>query len=146
MDRIWDRDKGIVAFIGLNPSTADEMVNDPTITRLVNYTRSWGFGGLVMLNLFAFRATKPRDLKKAADPVGPENDLYIHENIQDMAMVVGAWGNGGSWRDRGREVMAMIKNNGIDLHCLRVTKAGQPEHPLYLPQMLGPTLFSGRIS
>lgn len=122
-------------FVGLNPSTADEREDDPTIRRCVAYAKAWGYDALCMLNLFAFRATDPRDMQRAADPVGPENDEWIVRTIDDGAgVVVAAWGCGGSFLGRDRQVWALVPG----LHCLRVTKDGHPQHPLYLPKHLTP--------
>src|SRR4028119_2392792 len=76
--RTWDAARPPVAFVLLNPSTADARRDDPTIRRCANFARTWGFGGLEVVNLFAFRATHPTDLKCAADPVGPQNDVHLH--------------------------------------------------------------------
>jgi hypothetical protein len=119
--------KGTVAFIGLNPSTADETADDPTIRRCVGFARRWGFARLQMLNLFAFRSTDPAALLAAADPVGPENDSTIIEVVRGSDFVVCAWGafpNSG----RAADVLPLIAAP----HCLGTTKDGSPRHPLYL--------------
>jgi len=123
-----------VAFIGLNPSTADATTDDPTIRRCIGFARDWGYDGLVMLNLFAFRATDPAVMMAAADPVGPENDATIMEYVDSTAVIVAAWGAHGDYRKRGASVRAMIP----DLRCLKLTKNGHPGHPLYLPKTLLP--------
>lgn len=123
-----------VMFIGLNPSTADEVKNDPTIRRCRNFASRWGFSKMVMTNLFAFRSTMPEIMKRAGDPVGPDNDRWLKEIARDAGLIVACWGNHGSWLFRSDSVKAMIPN----LHCLRVTGKGQPEHPLYLPGGLEP--------
>ena len=124
-------------FIGLNPSTADEKRNDPTIRRCIGFARSWGYDGLVMANLFAFRATQPADMKLAADPVGPDNDATLCQLAKDAGVVVAAWGAHGAHLDRGAQVRAMLPG----LHHLRLTKDGHPGHPLYLPASLTPQLW-----
>jgi len=78
-------------FIGLNPSTADETVDDPTIRRCMGFARSWGFGWLVMLNLFAFRSTDPRALKTAHDPVGQDNDAFLRTYTKNAGIIIAAW-------------------------------------------------------
>jgi len=123
-----------VMFIGLNPSTADEVADDPTIRRCIGYAQAWGYSALCMVNLFAYRATDPADMMRAADPVGQDNDKYLSDLAQGAALVVAAWGNDGAYRGRDAEVRAMLP----DLHCLDVTKAGQPGHPLYLKKELRP--------
>ncbi len=121
-------------FIGLNPSTADENLDDRTVRRCISYAQDWGYGGLVMTNLFAFRATKPADMKAAADPVGAENDAYLRRLSTDAAVVVAAWGEDGLHMARGDAVRRMLPN----LCALAFTKAGLPRHPLYLPKSLTP--------
>lgn len=145
--RIWDKGKSYLNVIGLNPSTADETKDDPTIRRCLGFAKSWGHGGLYMTNLFAFRATKPADMKKQSDPIGPDNDKWLVETASNAGLVVAAWGaNGdgnwgkpdGKWRQRDAQVERMIEK----LHVFRLTpKGGMPEHPLYLPGDLKPKLI-----
>lgn len=122
----------IVAFIGLNPSTADETVDDPTIRRCIGFAKSWGCGGLVMLNLFAYRATDPRQLLIAEDPVGPDNDAHLKSAVARSDMTVAAWGVHGKLQNRGWHVVGML-GEGAHLQALGLTKDGYPRHPLYLP-------------
>jgi hypothetical protein len=133
--RIWDEAAPYLNVIGLNPSTATETLDDPTIRRCIAFARSWGYGGLYMTNAFAFRATLPKVMKKAAEPVGADNDLWLKKTAESAGLVVAAWGREGGFRDRDRAILTMIPN----LHCFRVTpKTGYPEHPLYLPGDLKP--------
>lgn len=125
--RRWD-DRPPLVFICLNPSTADEQTNDPTNRRTIGFARDLGFGGMVMANLYAWRATKPTDLFKAQDPVGPDNDLYLRELARYT--LVGGWGNHGHRAER----LAALK--GMKLHALKVNGSGAPSHPLYLPKGL----------
>lgn len=125
---------GYAMFIGLNPSTADEKLDDRTVRRCISYAQDWGYGGLVMTNLFAFRATKPSDMKAATDPVGAENDAYLRRLSKDAAVVVAAWGEDGLHMARGEAVRKMLPN----LNTLAFTKAGLPRHPLYLRKSLTP--------
>lgn len=118
--------------VGLNPSTADEQKNDPTIRRCIDFAQRWGFGGLCMTNLFAYRATMPRVMKEVQHPVGPSNDYFLKEIAAGAGMVLAAWGNHGSHLDRWKDVVAMIGRDK-DIHTLRMTKSGHPEHPLYIP-------------
>lgn len=133
--RRWDADRPLAMIIGLNPSTADARRDDPTIRRCICFARDWGHGSLVVTNLFAFRATYPAELKAAADPVGPRNDLWIRRMAARADIIVAAWGNHGSWLGRSERVGRMLAGR---LHCLRLTAAGQPAHPLYLPAGLEP--------
>lgn len=133
LTRRWN--DGLTAmFIGLNPSTADETNDDPTVRRCIGYAKAWGYGGLVMTNLFAYRATKPADMMAAEDPIGPENDAQLRGAADAAGIVVAAWGAKGSHRLRGAAVRAMLPR----LHYLRLTQAGQPQHPLHLPKGLRP--------
>jgi len=130
--RIWDEAVKPVMFIGLNPSTADEHHDDPTLRRCIGYAQDWGYGGLYMLNLFAYRATDPKVLLATPDPVGPEADLWLRKMAQRSACVVAAWGNHGTYLARNEEVCLLFPT----LYCLKVNKSGQPSHPLYLPRGL----------
>ncbi|WP_019025685.1 DUF1643 domain-containing protein [Colwellia piezophila] len=132
--RIWDETKPCVTIIGLNPSTADEVENDPTITRCINFAKSWGYGGVCMANLFAFRSTLPPDMKASSDPIGKENDDWLLKLANDSALVVAAWGNDGAYLGRSEQVKNLIP----DLHFLKMNKSGEPAHPLYLKGDLKP--------
>ena len=128
--RIWNQNKTLMNVIGLNPSTADETKDDPTIRRCIGFAKAWGYSGLYMTNLFAFRATLPSDMKRAVDPIGPENDRWIRETAEKCGLVVAAWGVHGSFQKRDAVICEMIPN----LHVFRLTaKTRVPEHPLYLP-------------
>ena len=143
--RVWDMEKLVLAFIGLNPSTANETEDDPTITRCVNYAKAWGYGGLFMLNIFAFRATDPQAMKAASDPVGQDNDRWIIRVADKVKIVVAAWGNHGEFMDRGKAVIELLHE--FDLYYLgKLTKGGHPGHPLYLKADLTPELFRRGIS
>ncbi|MDY6874394.1 MAG: DUF1643 domain-containing protein [Chloroflexota bacterium] len=139
--RIWDSSKPYAMFLMLNPSTADENKNDPTVERCQRYAQAWGYGGLYVCNIFAYRATDPAIMKTAADPVGPENDDYIWNTANDAGIVVCAWGNHGIWLDRSKQVRELLSCSRNKLHCLKVTGAGEPGHPLYLKKSLQPILF-----
>jgi hypothetical protein len=116
-------------FIGLNPSTADETADDPTIRRCVAFAKAWGcYDRLVMANLFALRATDPREMLAHPDPIGPDNDAWLRRLANESMLVVGAWGVHGAHRGREQEVRRIFDQ----LHCLGTTKAGHPRHPLYL--------------
>src|SRR5262245_13924770 len=137
--RIWDKSNPFMNVIGLNPSTADETKDDPTIRRCIGFAKAWGYGGLYVTNLFAFRATKPKDMKKALDPIGPDNDLWIQHTAELCKLVIAAWGENGGFANRDAHVRAMVNR----LHVFRLTpKSRVPEHPLYLPGDLKPVLLS----
>ncbi len=121
-------------FIGLNPSTADETEDDPTINRCINFSKDWGYGGLCMVNLFAFRATVPSDMMASKDPIGSENDNWIKKLSKDAGVIVAAWGNNGSYMGRSKNIMDMVPN----LKCLKINKTGEPAHPLYQPSSATP--------
>ncbi len=127
-------DERYVAFIGLNPSTADEVNDDPTIRRCVAYTKAWGFGALCMVNLFGLRATAPTVMLAADEPVGSDNDRHIVDVAKRASIVVAVWGKDGAHRGRAAEVCRLLP----ELHCLAITKLGQPGHPLYLKSNLRP--------
>ncbi|RYF78888.1 MAG: DUF1643 domain-containing protein [Cytophagaceae bacterium] len=126
--RIWDSSKPMIMFIGLNPSTADAELDDPTIRRCIRFATDWEYGGFFMLNLFAFRATDPGDMKKANDPVGLVNNYCLIDIGSRCKDVVFVWGEHGSHRGRDKQVIAMFPN----AWCMGKNKSGRPKHPLYL--------------
>ena len=123
-------------WIMLNPSTATEEANDPTIERCERRSRAMGFGALDVVNLFAFRATRPADLHAAADPVGPDCDRVLLEAAGQAGLIVAGWGVHGARGGRDRQVAQML--TGFEIACLGTTKAGQPRHPLYVGYTEGP--------
>ena len=127
LTRSWNSADGYVLFIGLNPSIADEIADDPTLKRCINFAKDWGYGGLIMVNLFAYMSTCPSELKKVALPIGKENNNYILKGYQKSQLTVIAWGNDGYLLKRDKEVLAIIENP----MCLNINKSGQPAHPLY---------------
>jgi hypothetical protein len=132
-------------FILLNPSTADAVVDDPTIRRCLGFAQRWGCGRLVVLNLFAFRATNPADLKRAADPVGPENRVWFNRMLRDLdGPVVCGWGVQGTHRAQDLVVLEWLDEFGIGPVALGLTKDGHPRHPLYVPYSAELIPFVGR--
>jgi hypothetical protein len=133
--RTWT-DKGLdgrlCAFIGLNPSTATESLNDPTITRCIRFCKDWGYDGYVMLNLFGFRATDPKVMKAQFDPDGRENNKQILRWTGRAKIVVCAWGIHGKHMGHGQNRRNILDRHGVAIHHLGLTKAGLPKHPLYL--------------
>ena len=109
--REWIGGDGYVMFIGLNPSTADETQDDPTIRRCIAFAKAWGYGGLSMTNLFAFRATDPKKMKAVADPIGPENDAHLLRLARDAGVIVAAWGANGTHRGRDADVRELLKDH-----------------------------------
>jgi len=132
--RRWDEAKPVANFLMLNPSTADEHKLDPTCSRARDYAERWGYGALIVTNVFGWRATDPKKMKAVKDPVGPGNDAAIVKAAKASAIVVCAWGNHGAFLDRSARVKALLKKT--KLHVLRVNANGEPAHPLYLPGRL----------
>ena len=134
--RRWHADcypSEMCAFVGLNPSTADETEDDPTIRRCIGFAKAWGFGGLVMLNIFALRSTDPKGLRAVSDPVGPLNDEALNRVSGVVGRTVCCWGTHGKLRDRGSLVRWHLKHAAKrSLFHLGLSKGGFPKHPLYL--------------
>lgn len=129
LSRTWDRTKLPLVWIMLNPSTADAYQDDPTIRRCMSFARREGAGGIEVLNLFAYRSPSPKDLQKASDPIGPDNDEWIREVLYPHSRCVCAWGAYPAW-NRVARVMDLAR--GINFKCLGRTAAGHPKHPLYI--------------
>ena len=140
--RCWDASRPAANFLMLNPSTADEVKLDPSCTRARVYAERWGYGALVVTNLFGWRATDPQDMKRAKDPVGRGNDAAILRAARESAIVVCAWGNHGAHLGRSAKVLRLLVEGGIDLHFLKRNGDGEPAHPLYLPGDLRPAGWS----
>jgi hypothetical protein len=137
LSRSWEEGHGTVNVVMLNPSTATHEVDDPTIRRCTEFARRWGYRRLVVTNLFAYRATDPRELWRAADPVGPENDWHLGYCVRHEAeRVVLAWGANGVYLGRDKAVLALLAQHwplcAEPVQCFGVTKGGQPRHPLYV--------------
>lgn len=140
--RRWDPERDVLMVIGLNPSTADETVDDQTIRKCRGYAQRWGYGALWMLNAYAFRATDPKVMKaQGANALGPRNNEYIAQCAQVADMVVAAWGAHCEQR-REREIRALVARSHKPLYHLGLTKAGHPKHPLYLPGALEPQAWA----
>ena len=133
LDRTWNPAWPVITWLMLNPSTADASVDDATVKKITKtFARPWGAGGVTVVNLFAYRATEPADLRKAPDPVGPHNDLFIRDVCCRPAVVVAAWGAHGGLHGRDTAVTRMLAGAGVRLHCLGLTRDGHPKHPLYV--------------
>lgn len=141
LERVWAPGAEVL-FVMLNPSTATETRNDPTVARCEHRARAMGFGGFAVVNLFARRATRPADLRATDDPLGPGNDQVLRESAAAAGMVLCGWGIHGAWRGRGDEVEMMLRGQGVALHHLGLTKGGQPRHPLYVGFAVAPQLWA----
>ncbi|WP_323765950.1 DUF1643 domain-containing protein [Marinovum sp.] len=141
LTRVWDAAAGRLAFVMLNPSTASEKVNDPTIARCEKRARLLGFGALDVVNLFAYRATAPADLRAAEAPVGPENDAYLARACEAADMVLAAWGVHGAHRARDAEALPLLARAPSKLFTLGLTRHGLPRHPLYVSYAQKPQHF-----
>ena len=135
----------LVMWLMLNPSTADANIEDPTIRRCIRFSQEWGYGGLLVGNLYALRSTDPKALKSYPDPVGARNDFELVGMAEDAdLMIVGAWGaNGNVMSNRVLHVQNLLPR----MHCLGldnqpfVTKEGHPRHPLYVQRQAQPVLW-----
>jgi len=130
--RTWDPAKPCIVFLMLNPSTADEVQNDPTVERCHRRAIRMGAGGVVVVNLFALRSTDPSALYGHPDPVGPANDASIVDECSKAGMVIAAWGTHGKHLGRAEAVLALLAAAGVKLHALAVNADGSPKHPLYI--------------
>ena len=127
--RTWDSSKPIITFVGLNPSTADHECDDPTIKRCINFAKSWGAGGIYMVNLFAYRATRPEDMIQQDDPIGAENDHYLQVVLEKSEKIIACWGNWGIHQSRSDRVKNLLLEK---LYYFELNKTGEPKHPLYV--------------
>ena len=152
--RIFDQERfeseGACTFICLNPSTADETIDDPTVRRCINFAKEWGYPAFIMLNIFAFRATDPMNMKEhymymkdnAFNNDFTVNNKAIIDTCKESAIVVAAWGNDGDFLKRGEDLELLLHNYNINLHCLKINRNSRmPAHPLYLKASLKPMLL-----
>lgn len=134
LGRAWaEADAKPLVFVMLNPSTADANVDDATIRRCIRFAQAHDFGAIDVVNLFAYRATKPEDLRRAGYQVGPENDRHIVDAVRGAGAVCLAWGSNVANLERPQIVLPMIRAQGVEPMCLRITRSGYPQHPLMLP-------------
>lgn len=144
LTRDWyPKDRGHVLWIMLNPSRADALLDDRTIRRCQDFSRSWGFDGITVVNLFALRSRDPNLLRDHPDPVGPANDDVLETLLEakGIGLVVAAWGTHGTFLRRDLDVIRLAKMADRDLYALRITRAGHPSHPLYLRADTQPVLW-----
>ena len=133
--RLWRKwgEGSPLLFVMLNPSTADASVDDATIRRCIKFAQAHDFGELEVVNLFAYRATDPQDLRRAGYPIGPDNDEHICAAVRESAAVCLAWGSNVAGLERPQIVLPKLRALGVKLQCLRITRSGYPQHPLMLP-------------
>lgn len=134
--RIWDFNKPVVMFIGLNPSKANETDTDNTVTRVIEFAKAWGYGGVYMMNLFAFVSTKPEKLKTCHDPV-KDNDKHLRAVAKMCKMIVFCWGQ---FDVLGRD--KKIKKMFPGAMALHINDDGSPRHPLYVSSKVKPIQYS----
>jgi hypothetical protein len=145
--RIWDASLPRALWILLNPSMADERIDDPTLRRCTAFSASWRFGGLEMVNLFALRTPHPRNLYRAADPMGAANDRHIIAADRRATRIILAWGAHGGRRQRDQTVITMLAaHTTLAPRCLGVTQSGSPRHPLYIARSKRPIPFVSSMS
>lgn len=134
LTRVWEPSGRRALFVMLNPSTATEYQNDPTVERCERRARTLGFGAFRVTNIFAYRATDPKVMRAQRDPVGPQNDQAILDSVLEWSpdAIVCAWGAHGLYLDRGQAVATLLRQTGRPLMHLGLTAAGQPKHPLYI--------------
>ena len=139
LTRIWNPSGKRALFIMLNPSTATEVQNDPTVERCERRARTLGFGAFRVTNIFAWRDTDPKAMRAAADPIGPANDSAIVDGCTWADTIIAAWGTHGAHLDRGAQVSALLAQMGRAVHHLGLTKDGHPKHPVSYTHLTLPT-------
>lgn len=142
LTRVWHKDDRKILFIMLNPSTATETQNDPTVERCERRAKTLGFGGFAVVNIFAFRSTDPIRMRAQVDPIGPANDQAIADGVVWADQIVCAWGNHGVHLGRGDQVTRYLRKLPKPLFHLGLTHAGQPTHPLYVGYAVQPELWN----
>ena len=141
LTRVW-LPKGLkVNFVMLNPSTATEVQNDPTVERCERRARTLGFGGFRVTNIFAWRDTDPKKMRAARDPIGPENDTAISDACNWADQIIAAWGTHGAYLDRGVQVAEIIRRSRKPVFHLGLSKEGHPKHPLYIAYSQQPQMW-----
>lgn len=148
LSRVWDTEKSLVLWVMLNPSTADAELDDPTIRRCIQFSKDWGFGGMLVGNLYAFRSTDKRVLYKVKDPVGPEN-LATVAFLQTLSTkTIAAFGNDkgpGSrlyWKLIEQAGFNSINTGGPQILCVGHNKDQSPKHPLYVEKKASLTFWN----
>jgi hypothetical protein len=143
--RIWrENESQFIMFIGLNPSTADEYYDDPTVSKCMMFAAKWKYAGMYMANLFAYRATDPQALHKKLLTDGIDNtpnDRHLQYMMSQSKLIVVCWGNNGMWGNRYRQIVEMMRDK--DLYCFGINQTGMPIHPLYIPKKTKLQLWRG---
>lgn len=140
LTRRWDESRPAVMFVMLNPSTADACQDDPTISRCIGFAREWGYGELLVGNLFALRSADREALRRSDAPVGPDNDAALLDLAQSAALVIAAWGDKGAFMRRNEVALRLLPAR---FYALKLTQRGHAGHPLYLPSGVVPFPYSG---
>jgi hypothetical protein len=133
LSRDWKEDGPVIVFVMLNPSIGDEKRLEQTTAGCMKRAINWNYAGMIVINLFAYIATKPEELKQIQDPVGPDNDSWIKTLVEVLpsdAKIVAAWGNHGKLYNRDREVLKLLKER--DIYCLGMNMDKSPKHPLHM--------------
>ena len=144
LTRVWEPQGRRLSFVMLNPSTATEVQNDPTVERCERRARALGFGGFRVTNIFAWRDTDPQAMRRAADPIGPANDNSLLAAADWADQIIAAWGTHGAHLGRGAQVAELLRRTGRPLLTLGLTKDGHPRHPLYVSYDQHPRRWSIR--
>lgn len=145
LTRVWDEAALRLTYVMLNPSTATEVQNDPTIERCERRARALGYGGIKITNIFAWRDTDPKNLKRAKHPIGPDNDAIVAAAADWGDLTLCGWGAHGSHHERGAEIATHLRATGQPLATLGTSKAGHPRHPLYISYQTQPISWDGVI-
>jgi|TARA_B110000114_G_scaffold175041_1_gene204202 hypothetical protein len=132
LTRVWKFEASRLVFVMLNPSTATEVQNDPTVERCERRARTLGFGSLQVTNIFAWRDTDPKKMRTAKDPIGPNNDKTIMEACSWGDQIIAAWGTHGAHLNRGVQVKQILLSSDKPVFHLGISKGGHPKHPLYI--------------
>lgn len=132
LSRNWGDGQKTILFIGLNPSIADASIDDPTVRRLIGFCKQWGYDGFSVCNLFAYRATEPKDMMSAADPIGETNDEILLGLASGADKIVFCWGSLGGFNDRSALLANKLKDFKSKTYVFGHNKNGEPKHPLYL--------------
>ena len=143
LERTWNPERGWVLFVMLNPSFADGLKDDNTITKCIRFARDWGYGGLTVGNLFAFRSRRPEKLYREVDPIGPENNATLAALRDTHDTTICAWGNNGPLERRDEVVFNLLTVGGKQVHCLCETVTGNPCHPRNVPYGISPMPWGG---